>query len=172
MNKFIGCFIIVIISLFSCKQKNENEAVFKKNYATSSSLKTLQHSYTNLEGKPVKLSYYKDKMIILNFWETSCKPCIKEMPSLERCKTLLEKDNFVFLLASNEPLKKIKSFKETTNFNLNFIKYTGTLSQLKINVLPTTFVFDEKGNNVYKTIGATDWSSSEMILKLKNLKNK
>lgn len=165
MNKFLYLFIIVFVCLSSCK-KTKHTNINKSN------LKTLQNSFKDLDGNSVNLQDYQGKIIVLNFWETSCKPCIKEMPSLEVCKSLLENDNYVFLLASNEKMKDILYFKKTTNFNLNFIQYTGTLSELKINTLPTTFVYGEKGNELTKIIGAKDWSSTEMISKLKTYKNK
>lgn len=38
---------------------------------------------TSLDGKPVKLSDYKGRYILLNFWATWCPPCREEMPALE-----------------------------------------------------------------------------------------
>ena len=172
MNKFIGGFIIILISFFSCKQENKNDVIFKQSPTASNHLKTIHNSFKDLEGNDIHLASYLGKTIVLNFWETSCKPCVKEMPSFELSEKILEKDDFIFLLASNETIKNIKSFKENTKFNLNFIQYTGTLSSLKINTLPTTFVFNEKGNKVAKIMGAKNWDTPEMISKLKAYKNK
>lgn len=172
MNKFLISCIVVFSCFISCKKSNENEVTIKKFKELTITTKTLQNSFKNLEEKPVNLNDYKGKTIVLNFWETSCKPCVKEMPSFELSEKILEKDDFIFLLASNETIKNIKSFKENTKFNLNFIQYTGTLSSLKINTLPTTFVFNEKGNKVAKIMGAKNWDTPEMISKLKAYKNK
>src|SRR5690554_6683204 len=38
----------------------------------------------NLDGTPAKLSDYKGKKVILNFWATWCPPCRAEMPHMER----------------------------------------------------------------------------------------
>jgi len=36
----------------------------------------------NLQGRNVKLSDYRGKVVILNFWSKTCPPCLDEMPSL------------------------------------------------------------------------------------------
>ena len=38
---------------------------------------------TTLEGEKVKLSDYKGKKVILNFWATWCPPCKAEMPHMQ-----------------------------------------------------------------------------------------
>ncbi len=37
---------------------------------------------SDIDGKPVALSQYKGKVILLNFWASWCEPCIKEFPDL------------------------------------------------------------------------------------------
>jgi thiol-disulfide isomerase/thioredoxin len=36
----------------------------------------------NLKGQRVRLSSYRGRVVILNFWTKTCKPCLEEMPSL------------------------------------------------------------------------------------------
>ena len=47
---------------------------------------------TALDGRKVKLSDYRGKVVIMNFWTKSCPPCLKEMPDLAELAQLL-KDN-------------------------------------------------------------------------------
>lgn len=53
----------------------------KPNYA-GNNRRAPDFELSNLEGKPVKLSDYRGKVVILNFWSKSCPPCLEEMPSL------------------------------------------------------------------------------------------
>jgi thiol-disulfide isomerase/thioredoxin len=36
----------------------------------------------DLDGKKVKLSSFRGRTVILNFWTKTCRPCLEEMPSL------------------------------------------------------------------------------------------
>ncbi|HSC88394.1 MAG TPA: TlpA disulfide reductase family protein [Polyangiaceae bacterium] len=52
----------------------------------------------NLTGQRRKLSDYKGKAIILNFWSKTCQPCLEEMPSLAALARSLQKRGDVVLL--------------------------------------------------------------------------
>ena len=51
----------------------------------------------DMTGKKVRLSSYRGRTVVLNFWTKTCKPCLEEMPSIAElakvkasfCKTLL-----------------------------------------------------------------------------------
>ena len=46
------------------------------------------------EGRERKLSEWRGKTVVVNFWATWCEPCREEMPSLERLKTRLAAKGF------------------------------------------------------------------------------
>jgi thiol-disulfide isomerase/thioredoxin len=165
MRRHLGITILLLACSISCNQieKKPIDSVNEINVVTTAS-----SLFVDLEGNPISLNDYKGKKILLNFWATWCRPCIEEMPSLERAMALLKEDNYVFLLATDESVETINNFKVQTNVKLNFIRYTGTLSQLKIYALPATFIYNEQGKEVTVIRGAAEWDSPEMIKKLKN----
>jgi len=127
-------------------------------------------SFTDLEGNPVELTDYKGKRVLLNFWATWCKPCIEEMPSLLEAQDLLATENYIFLVASDQSMDKIKGFKEKKGFEFNWLKFNGTYSDLEIAALPATFIYNEAGEMVHRIDGATAWSSTEIMDLLKGIK--
>src|SRR5690606_16128853 len=44
----------------------------------------------DLSGRPVSLSDYRGKVVVLNFWTKTCAPCLREMPSLLQLGQVLE----------------------------------------------------------------------------------
>lgn len=161
-------FLASVFIFFGCKNaKEENKANVESNTQVVPQDSTAL--YQDLEGNPIVLSDYKGKRVFLNYWVTWCAPCIEEMPDLLELKGNLEKENYIFLLASDQSIKKIQNFKSDRGFDFHFIKYNGTYEEQEIYALPVTLVFNEVGEQVARFDGATSWNTPEMIEQLKNI---
>lgn len=56
-----------------------------------------------IDGRKVRLSDYRGKVVVLNFWSKTCKPCIDEMPSLNDLGAILrERDDIVLLTVTTD----------------------------------------------------------------------
>lgn len=153
MKKLIFyCFIVVFMG---CQGTST-----KKNATT----------IVDLNGKEVQLSDFKGKRILVNYWATWCGPCIKEMPALARAEQILKENNYVFLLITDESIEEILTFKSSINNDFNFLKLNGSIESLGVYALPTTFVYNEKGEKIKEIVGAVIWDSNEMITSLKEIK--
>jgi peroxiredoxin len=165
MKLKLHLLVVVLVVFAACKDSKKETSRDAK--IASSSVQTLPISrYEDLEGNTIELDQYKGKRILLNFWATWCRPCIEEMPSLLKAQSRLKKEGYVFLLASDQSIETIKKFKAKKNFDFNFIKFTGSLAQLKIQALPTTFIYNEKGEKVDEITGGVEWDSQEIIGRL------
>ena len=160
---------VVLTVVLGCNTKTKEESKKAVSEPADSKDIAVESLFQDLDGKTIDLSDYKGKRIVLNYWATWCVPCIKEMPSLMAAEKLLEKENYVFLLASDESVSKIQDFISKKKFDLNFIKFNGSLAQQNIQALPTTFIYNTKGEKVEDILGAVEWDSAEMIEKLKNV---
>jgi thiol-disulfide isomerase/thioredoxin len=129
-------------------------------------LKTL---FVDLNYNKVDLTVYKGKKIVINYWATWCRPCIKEMPGLKRAEEILENHNYIFLLVSDEITSKISKFKKDKNFDFNFLKSVESNETLGIYSLPTSYIFDENGKKIETIVGTIAWDSEQIINKLKIL---
>lgn len=159
-------FVLVLtITLMGCKEEKTKApaSVSGENIKDQEPTAT----YEDLEGNPIELSDYKGKRVLLNYWATWCRPCIEEMPDMEKAQAILEKDNYVFLFASDQSVEKINKFKEVRGFQLDYIKFNGAYAEENVSALPATFIYNEVGEQVLRFDGGLKWDSPEMIEKLR-----
>src|SRR5437868_3479660 len=109
-----------------------------------------------LEGKPLTLADYKNKVILLNFWATWCGPCRAEIPDLiELQKRYADKLQIIGLDVDDDDSTAVKKFVEANGINYPIgmatneirIQYGGVAA------LPTSFVLDSEGRVVQKHEG-------------------
>ncbi|WP_184549245.1 TlpA family protein disulfide reductase [Mucilaginibacter sp. FT3.2] len=72
----------------------------------------------NNNGQPLKLSDFKDKLLILDFWATSCGACIQAMPRLDSLVAAFV-GKLVVLPVTAEPGDRIAAFQHTNAFLKN-----------------------------------------------------
>ncbi len=161
-------YAILLLLLIQCKPGVREEGAEDKGGILKEQLTKTEIQFEDLEGNPLTIADYKGKRVLLNYWATWCRPCIEEMPSMLRSQAILEKENYIFLLASDQSLETIKAFKEKRGFDFKFIKYTGSWAEQEINSLPTTFIYNEGGEKVEKIVGGVSWDAPEVIQKLKD----
>lgn len=162
-------FAFCLLLFYACKEKPK--AAVQKERVVSTPPEELEprSTFEDLDGNPIELSDYAGKKVLLNFWATWCRPCIEEMPALLKAETALQHDNYVFLLASDQSIEKIKAFKEKKNFDFNYVKFNGVMADFAISALPATFIYNEAGKEVARIDGATEWDTPEIINKLKTI---
>jgi thiol-disulfide isomerase/thioredoxin len=156
-------FFIAIASFFGCRDSKKSINI------SNNSIENISY-LVDLDGNSYNTSKLKGKKVLLNFWATWCGPCKKEMPDLLEAQKILIKENYVLLLVSDESQAQILEFKKKTNYDFTFLKATKSNASLGIYALPTTYIYNEKGQKVDKIIGYVKWDSEKIITKLKNIK--
>jgi thiol-disulfide isomerase/thioredoxin len=126
--------------------------------------------FKTLDNKEFKVSDYKGKRVLLNFWATWCRPCVMEMPSMNKAFKELEDENYVFFAASNESIAKIAGFKQSTNYDFTFIKADDQFRPFNVQVIPTTLIFDTNGDVAMTLEGSMEWDNAEILKELRAVK--
>ena len=102
--------IILAAIVLSCNTKKKPEASIE--LASAETINIAEHAaktdelpafkMQNANGSAVNLQSLKGKKVMVNIWASWCPPCKREMPSIEKARNLLQNENIVFLLASDE----------------------------------------------------------------------
>ena len=106
-------------------------------------------------GKTVKLSDFKGKVVILNFWATWCPPCKAEIPSFIGMYKKYEKDGLVIVgVAVDDPAKVAQFVKDNgVNYPVVIADQTTVTAYGGVRGIPTTFVIDKNGSIVRNYTG-------------------
>jgi len=104
---------------------------------------TPEFTLLDLDGKTVRLSDFRGKTVVLNFWATWCMPCRVELPTLSRFARK-HPDIQVLGLSVQSPRKDLKRMAAELPYP-TLILDDETGLRLGINALPSTFVVDPEG---------------------------
>ena len=121
------------------------------------------------DGKPVKLSEFKGKVVILDFWATWCGPCRMEIPGfVELQKQYGDRGVVVIGISLDEGGPQgVKTFMK--QFNINYPIVMGdekvTRDYGGIEGIPTTFILDRQGRIVARHTGYREKQQFEKEIK-------
>ena len=112
-----------------------------------------------LDGKPLKLSSYRGKIVLLDFWATWCDPCREETPHFEELQQSLgERGLQIVGVSMDDSPEPVKAFYEQFHMNYPVVMGNAKIGEMYGGVLglPIVFVIDRKGRVRSKHVGATD----------------
>jgi peroxiredoxin len=120
----------------------------------------------DIDGKTHRLSDYRGRPVIVNFWATWCPPCRKEMPSMQRAWETIEQQG-IAMLAVNVGEDEDTIFAFTANYPVEFPLLmdmdSKIVQQWSVRGLPTTFVVDPRGRLAYRAIGGRAWDDPRLL---------
>lgn len=114
----------------------------------------------DLTGQTHRLSDYQGKVVLLNFWASWCPPCLHEMPSMTRLKSLLAERDFEILAVNlAEQPEDFADFlaKNPVNFPILLDPKGQAIQDWRIIAYPTTYLIDRQGQLRFALFGGTEW---------------
>lgn len=158
--------IAIIATNFIAKENESTESKVESNQSATTGLtpgaEAPDFTLTDQNGETVRLSDYRGKKVILNFWATWCPPCRAEMPHMQQFHEN-NPDGDVEILAVNltsqdKGDEAIRSFID--EFGLTFqipMDESGEVAQTyQVRTVPTTYILNTKGEIAQKIVGPMD----------------
>ena len=120
------------------------------------------------DGRPVKLSDFRGKVILVNVWATWCVPCRTEMPTLDRLQAQLGGADFevVALSIDRAGAKAVTPFYleiDVMRLKIYVGPSASVMRTLGVVGLPTTVLIDRQGREVARFVGPAEWDDPATI---------
>ena len=115
--------------------------------------------------------------VIISFWSTTCKPCIKELDAIvENMPDWLDEADFRVVAVSVDDSRSVARAKSLaagrgwkSSITLLYDKNQDFKRAMNVNMVPHVFVLDWEGKIVYNHTGYTPGSEAELLEVIKGL---
>lgn len=149
--------VLLVLFSLNCLAWGQTENALKEGDATPN------FSISTDGGKRITPINFGGRLLVLNFWETACVPCVKELPSLTAFARRFRQDGVVVVAVSgDESAEKYRRFLSDHHVVLEthrdpsrkIGKSFGTY------LYPETYIIQD-GRIARKVVGAIDWTSDD-----------
>jgi peroxiredoxin len=126
-------------------------------------------TYLNLKGEKITAQSLRGKVVIVNFWATSCSICVAEMPEMVATYNTYHQQGleFVAVAMSYDPPNLVLNYTETRQLPFNVVlDVQGKLAQSfgDVRGTPTTFLIDKQGRLIKRYVGKPAFEELHKLL--------
>ena len=147
----IGAVLVLIVAgiYFAAHRAGQNPSV-----------QQLASDFTlpQLNGQPLRLSGYRGKIVLLDFWATWCDPCREETPHLVELQSKYgDRGLQIIGVSMDDSPEPVRDFYQHFHMNYPVVMGTADVGRMYGGVLglPIAFVIDREGGVFAKRVGAT-----------------
>ncbi len=132
---------------YDINQQQKKSAQFNEKIVGSPSI---DFEFVSRKGESKKLSDYKGKVVLLDFWGTWCGPCVGEIPNLVKTYTKFKDKGFEIISISSDLMFDTKKESEFDSFT-------------KTNNMGWTHVLDDKNKTIHSLYNITHWPTLYLV---------
>ncbi|MCA1855709.1 TlpA family protein disulfide reductase [Massilia oculi] len=126
-------------------------------------------TFISIAGDKISTESLRGKVVMVNFWATSCTTCVKEMPQMVETynKYKAQGLEFVAVAMQYDPPNYVLNFTETRKLPFTVaIDSAGDIARQfgDVTLTPTTFLIDKDGRIIKKYVGEPDFAALHKLL--------
>jgi peroxiredoxin len=126
-------------------------------------------SFKTLTGEQVAMESLRGKVVMVNFWATSCSTCVAEMPEMVTTynKYADKGLEFVAVAMSYDPPSYVLNFAETRQLPFKValdVDGSAAKSFGDVKLTPTTFVIGKDGSILKRYVGIPEFNAMHQLI--------
>jgi peroxiredoxin len=125
--------------------------------------------FTTIKGEKISMASLKGKVVLVNFWATSCTSCVAEMPDLVETYYQYQQKGLEIIAVAMpyDPPAQVVAFAEQKGlpFPVMHDGYGNITRQFgSVNVTPTAYIYNKAGQRIQSTAGTLDFKQLHALL--------
>lgn len=126
-------------------------------------------TFLGIKGEQITPASLRGKVVMVNFWATSCSTCVKEMPQMvDTYNKFKDKGlEFVAVAMKEDPPNYVLNFAETRQLPFKValdVKGDAAKAYGNVAMTPTTFVIDKDGRIIKRYVGEPEFPALHKLL--------
>ncbi len=126
-------------------------------------------TFVNLSGEKISAKSLRGKVVMVNFWATSCSTCVAEMPQMMETYNKYHQKGleFVAVAMSYDPPNYVLNFAQTRQLPFHVaLDVQGKLALAfgDVKLTPTTYVIDKQGKIIKRYVGQPSFQELHALL--------
>ncbi len=146
LRKYLASSVIVLAVLFGCTNKG----------ASSGGNVAADFTLQDLNGNNVRLSDYRGKVVLLEFWATWCPPCRASIPGIEKLYNDYKNKGLVVLAVSvdEDGWDQVRSFISSNGISYTVLKGDNDVEKnYQVRTIPMMLILDKDGRISKRYLG-------------------
>ncbi len=141
----------------------------QQGYAVGQTAEAPDFALEDIRGRTVRLSDYRGKVVLINFWASWCAPCLTEMPELVRLQEEYGKKGLQIIGIAYPGDNRLRVQEIVNKLKVNYPILTGNKKITSLfevaDVLPLTIIIDRQGKVRDRILGILDRGEFEEKVK-------